>query len=475
MAQAARFLLSYATVGPDGKLHTYPSNAHETQWDVHDPTTDIAAMQALFPVTAHAAGLLHRDAALVAQLDAAIPRIPALPRTDIATQSQLLTPADDATGLDMIGPSQDPAATVHNSENIGLEPVWPYNLIGDGGALSDLARRTYLNRPNSDRNDWSYDPLHAARLGLGSEVAATLTALTETYQQRPSGLASFISNDVYGEQQGVVAAALSEALAQDYDGLVRVAPALPPGWDADGTVYLQGGSTVSIQVHDGTLATVGITAGSTGPIRVRNPWPGTPIDVVNGRDESTVVVQPTTADTVTIPAVAGRTYLVQQVTHPVSGMTFRPVTASPATAPRQLGPVTIGIPAGTAITAFVNAAAGRCLDDPGASTRPGTNPIIWDCSGATNQLWTATADGTLRDMGLCLTAQDTGGTGAAAAVLQTCGATAGQQRWTLAADGTIRAASSGLCLDTTGGATANGTPVTLATCTATPSQVWRRS
>ena len=34
MADAARFLLAYAVEGADGKLHTSPSNAHETQWDV---------------------------------------------------------------------------------------------------------------------------------------------------------------------------------------------------------------------------------------------------------------------------------------------------------------------------------------------------------------------------------------------------------------------------------------------------------
>ena len=49
MAAWAKFILSYAKLGTDGKLHTSPSNAHETQWDVSDPTTDIAAMRAVLP------------------------------------------------------------------------------------------------------------------------------------------------------------------------------------------------------------------------------------------------------------------------------------------------------------------------------------------------------------------------------------------------------------------------------------------
>ena len=81
MADAARFLLAYATEGPDGKLHTSPSNAHETQWDVTDPITDIAAMKSLFPVVIEAATLLGQDASLVSQLQAAIPKLLDFPRT----------------------------------------------------------------------------------------------------------------------------------------------------------------------------------------------------------------------------------------------------------------------------------------------------------------------------------------------------------------------------------------------------------
>jgi hypothetical protein len=68
MAASARFLLSYQKPGPDGLLHTSPSNAHETQWDVTDPTTDIAAASALYPVVIKAAKLLGKDAGLVRKL-----------------------------------------------------------------------------------------------------------------------------------------------------------------------------------------------------------------------------------------------------------------------------------------------------------------------------------------------------------------------------------------------------------------------
>ena len=432
---------------------------------------DIAAMQALFPVTVQAAQTLGQDADLVTQLNAAISKIRPFARTDASTQSQLLTPADDAAGNDVIAPSYDPSATKHNSENIGLEPVWPYGLIGDSDSMTDLARRTYTNRPNKQVNDWSNDPIQAARLGLGSEVASTLTGLTKKYQTLPSGLATFVGSEPYGEQQGVAAAALNEALVQDYDGLLRIAPALPSGWDADGTVFVQGGHKVSVQVHSGTITTVGINAGSTGTVNVRNPWPGRQVQVVDGGDESTVVVAATSAAQIAIPVTDGRSYLVQQPSDPVSARTVASVTGTPATQMRTLGSVSIGLPA---TSKLVGVASGRCLDDPGASTTPGVQVDIWDCDGGANQQWTYTSGKALTTKGLCLDAKGGATTPGTRVILWTCTGSTNQQ-WTPQSDGTIRGVQSGLCLDVTSGATANGTPMELWTCSASANQRWTTS
>ncbi|WP_374116009.1 RICIN domain-containing protein [Streptomyces sp. CoH27] len=473
MAEASRFLLAYSTTGEDGHLHTAPSNAHETQWDVKDPTTDISAMRALYPATAKAARVLGKDAGLAGRLNTALAKILPLPRTDAATQSKLLTEAADADGTDVIAPSYEPSATKHNTENIGLEPVWPYNLIGDSGDLSGLARRAYTSRPNKQVNDWSNDPIQASRLGLGDEVAATLTGLTKKYQTLPSGLATFVGNEPYFEQQGVAAAALGEALVQDYDGLLRIAPALPSGWNADGTVFIQGGSKVSVQVHDGTIGTVGVNAGSTGTIRVRNPWPGSQVEVVDGKDGHTVVVRATDAAQISVPAVKGRSYLIQQPSDPVGARPFAAVTATPAADARRLGSASIGLAAikVPADSPLVGGASGRCLDDPGARTIPGTRVGIWDCDGSANQKWTYTSAGTLTTKGLCLDAKDGSTAPGTPVILGTCTGS-DDQRWTFNSDGTVQSVRSGLCLDVSGGATANGSPVILWTCTAAANQRW---
>ncbi|MGC0314927.1 ricin-type beta-trefoil lectin domain protein [Kitasatospora acidiphila] len=471
MQQASEFLLGYTTVGSDGKRHAV-ANAHENQWNVQDPVNMIDAMKALFPATIAAAQTLNTDRSLVSRLQTAIGQIPDYPRTDAATHQQNLTASADASGTDVLGQSSQPTATVHNSENDDLDAVWPYGLVGDNSPLLSLAQRTYDSRVNVHANDWSFDAVDAARLGLGSQVASDLTALTQQYQTYPDGMANLWGQsggtEPYIEQAANVALAVNESLVQDYDGLLRIAPALPAGWDADGTQYIHGGSTVSVQVHSGVIGTVGIHAGSTSSITMRNPWPGQSIEVVDGTDESTVVVGPTTAGQFSIPTTAGKSYLVQQVSAPVSGMTFGQVTGTPATAVSRLGKVQIGLDHAGRITG-VN---GLCADDSGASTTNGNPIIVWGCSttGAANQQWTVSSDGTLRTMGKCMDSTGGGTADGTKIELWDCDG-GGNQVWQPQTDGTLKNPQSGRCLDDAGSGPA-GTQLILWDCTASANQIW---
>jgi Glycosyl hydrolase family 95 catalytic domain len=344
MAASARFLLAYQKQGSDGLLHTSPSNAHETQWDVTDPTTDIAAARSLYPVTIEAAKLLGKDAALIRQLQAALPKIPPFPRTQETGSRTLLPPSADASGLDVIAESYLAGAKNHNAENIGLEPVWPYNLIGDTSSLFALARRTYEYRLFRGVADWSYDPIQAARLDLGSEVGKTLELITERSQHSANGLANWDEKygEFYIEQTGVVAGALDEMLVQDYDGLLRLAPAVPPGWNVDGSVYVRGRTKVDVQVTDGIVTTAVIEAATTQNFRVRNPWPGQAVDIIVGSNGARIVkadAQPV----LTFHATAGVRYLLEREDSPVSAMRFAAVSGAPAMKAKKLGHVQIGL------------------------------------------------------------------------------------------------------------------------------------
>ncbi|WP_051711771.1 ricin-type beta-trefoil lectin domain protein [Streptomyces sp. NRRL S-350] len=122
--------------------------------------------------------------------------------------------------------------------------------------------------------------------------------------------------------------------------------------------------------------------------------------------------------------------------------------------------------------------AGRCLDVPNASTSPGTQTQIWDCSGAANQLFTRTSAGELTVYSgtsrLCLDAYGKGTTNGTKAAVWTCNGQSNQQ-WAFNADGTVTGVGSGLCLDVSGASTANGAPVQLWACNGQPNQRWSLS
>jgi hypothetical protein len=376
LQQTSTFLLAWQSVGSDGYLHSV-DNAHETQWAVPDPTTDLAADQALFTATASAATLLNTDSSLVSRLHTALGQIRPYARTDQATHSQLLGPSADASGTDVIGNSYQPTAAIHNTENLGLEPVWPFGVIGDntvvnGDNLTALAQRTYSHRQYVNNPDWTYDSIQAARLDLSSEVAGDLVNSTKTYQLYPSGLAAWNPGSLdepYIEQVSNVAATLDEALATEYDGTLRFAPAWPAGWDVSGTVYVRGGSKVDVQVEGGTLATAAIEAGTTRTMTVRNPWPGQQAEVVDG-STGDVVVAPATAATLSVPVTAGRTYLLQRPSAPTAALPFAPVTGTAARTSRALGSATIGLsgnslPTGSTVT----------VTNPGSQTTAVGTPV----------------------------------------------------------------------------------------------------
>jgi lysophospholipase L1-like esterase len=139
-------------------------------------------------------------------------------------------------------------------------------------------------------------------------------------------------------------------------------------------------------------------------------------------------------------------------------------------------PGSIGQPGSTGGTtsAITGAGSGRCVDVPGATQTLGTQVQLWDCTGGTNQQWTATAAGELRVYGGdCLDAYGQGTSPGTKVAIWSCNGQANQQ-WRLNADGTIIGAQSGLCLDATGGGTANGTLLELWNCNGQSNQKWQR-
>ena len=122
--------------------------------------------------------------------------------------------------------------------------------------------------------------------------------------------------------------------------------------------------------------------------------------------------------------------------------------------------------------------AGKCLDDPNASTTQGTQQQIYACNGQANQAWTRTSSGqltvTVGGATLCLDANGQGTTNGTKAIVWSCNGQINQQ-WTFNSNGTVTGTQSGLCLDVTGASTANGALVELWTCNGGTNQQWTLS
>jgi hypothetical protein len=109
---------------------------------------------------------------------------------------------------------------------------------------------------------------------------------------------------------------------------------------------------------------------------VRNPWQGKQAEVVNG-STGAVVVAATTNATISVPVVAGSTYLVEQPSAPTTSLPFAQVTGTKATTAKHLGNVQIGL---DAAVNFPNLAAS--FNNVGITADNNTAPGNWDGGGA---------------------------------------------------------------------------------------------
>jgi hypothetical protein len=252
-------------------------------------------------------------------------------------------------------------------------------------------------------------------LDLASEVKNNLVNNVKKYQLYPSGLASLfgkVGDEPYNEETGIVAASMNEALAQDYDGLLRIAPAWPSDWDGDGTVSVQNNSRVDVQVRGGVPVTVVLEAGGNAAMNVRSPWSGQSVEVIDANTGSTVVAPNTNAQ-FTVNTVAGHKYLIEKTAAPFTNLPFVPVTGTAATSSRHFGPVQIGLD-----KAAVAATLSATYDNVGVTADNNTNPGNIDGGGASMSATAlanagAHAGGTFSHGGLTFTWPSQAGIGSA--------------------------------------------------------------
>jgi hypothetical protein len=330
MRDVARFYLSAMTTGADGYLHLEHVNALEVQWDTTDPVPDLAAMRVIFPLVADLAQS-RGDTALATQLRDAVGKLPPF-RTVERNGEQVLA----WSGTD---------EEAHNTQNPEMEALWPWGVFDE---TSELMQATYRQRVYPQDKDWGMDATWAARLGQSDEVKRMLLKGIADFQIYPNGFTvhrtgqeAVRNHSFYNEWGGVLSTGLQEALVQSYDGVVHVAPAWPRDWDVAGSVQIEGGHRISAEVHDGVPTVVGIQAGSRETLKVRNPWQGQKVRVVDSHGR--VVVGATSADVVSVAVVPQASYTVERVAVPLSSFKYAPLTGQPATAVKTVGNRVLGI------------------------------------------------------------------------------------------------------------------------------------
>jgi hypothetical protein len=115
--------------------------------------------------------------------------------------------------------------------------------------------------------------------------------------------------------------------------------------------------------------------------------------------------------------------------------------------------------------------AGMCVDDPGNSAAPRTRIEAYGCDGGAAQQWSFTS-GALMHNGLCLNDKGSGGSGSLVVLYPCTGLP--NERWThnTAGEYVLQAGGGTLCLTDPRNSTTNATNLEVATCAATPAQLW---
>jgi hypothetical protein len=123
-----------------------------------------------------------------------------------------------------------------------------------------------------------------------------------------------------------------------------------------------------------------------------------------------------------------------------------------------------------ASTAIQSAMNGKCVDVPRGDIKPGTQLVMWDCHGGTNQKFQPTPAGELRIGGLCVDAL--GGSGRNGDPIGLWNCTGGaNQKWRV--QGNALRGINNRCIDIAGGNAGNGARIVLWDCHGGANQGWR--
>jgi hypothetical protein len=333
--------MDYATLEADGRYHIRPDDARETYWRVQDGMNDISALRAALPVLLRESERLAIYSELRPAWKDFLTRLAALPeRPDAAAYAPCVVPAQMPTSANCtVNRLYTPAQTStsyekrFNSENVELDCIYPFGLVGIGSDNLQKAVNTYRRRVFPGSYGWDWSPVCAARLGLADEAARIQAEHCRNTQHWPQGFwdspsspywAGGLVDCPYFDSSGVNAATTAEMLMQSHDSTIRVWPAAPASWSGAFRLREETGFMVTSQRSAGQVQYVAVESLFGSPCRMANPWSGR----FRVSHEGQVVAEGEVKE-IRFPTQSGHTYLVERPGEPIASMEFARLAPSP--------------------------------------------------------------------------------------------------------------------------------------------------
>ena len=293
LREVANFYRNYALLGDDGRYHIFPSTPPEqSPWWATDPAIDLALIRVHLAATIEASELLDLDESLRDQWTGLLECLPEIPNN-----GEVFLDHRDA----------DPDCRLGHTAL--LCATWTAGLVGLSSppAEYEMAVRTFHTLPARtsrsvqdypfDIPTWNDDCCwpnmigYAARLGLTQEAAKYLYDFGIFQHLKPNGIFAFdvpVADDQRETHWGMpdsnyaMTAVVSEMLLQSYDGVIRVAPACPPDWDAHFSGFLAVGAfEVDAVITGGSVHRLKVRSLKGNRCRVYNPWPSQKVEVTS--------------------------------------------------------------------------------------------------------------------------------------------------------------------------------------------------
>ncbi len=288
------FFRQYAKMGADGRYHLAPAGAAEVWPQMIDTQSEVCGLHYFLPKAIAWAGRLGEATEVMAAWREFASKLPDIPvgRWHVSKcfdqgihderwleRSEL---REDGIYLPAAGQTRERTKRI-NMENAELYIVFPWGMVNLDSPEADRRRieNTWNHRTwPLQNNGWAQDTVQLARLGWREEFRLALREHTCFTQRFPNGLFicaaspkfhGMLTDTPYFDTTGVHLTALEEMFLQSYDGILKLAPALPESWSGSCRLHSFDGLVVELKARAGLPVQARIEAPPQGGLlRIRN-------------------------------------------------------------------------------------------------------------------------------------------------------------------------------------------------------------